>query len=368
MQSVRVSNSSVARLASALFLYLVATGANFTPNTDVSPPPTGDSTLVVTASVTPTSAPIGQPFDFHVTVTNTGTETKRFYVDGCPVLYMIDQIYSPVIACPAVVREVILEPGQDITFGPENDAVLHFDPHQYPIGPGEHSAELTVTGLWLRASVSFHVQAPTTDLAYAAGRVTRADGSVLHDFIAELVSPNANSAAYHVPVTPEGYFFFENVAPGTYLLRVGNDAEVWWYPGVQGPDLAKPITLSAGQYQGGLEMVIPGGIIPGAEQTASTPHRSPTPSSSHSLSKARRPMIRPASCPAIRAVSAGAVLDTRVRTDVLLRSPTRTACSPSTCFRVRIVSWPANLARIDISISIMCTPSPKPRNIRGRAV
>src|SRR6185503_6062522 len=117
MHSVRVSNSSVARLASALFFYLVATGANFTPNTDVSPPPTGDSTLVVSASVTPTSASIGQPFDFHVTVTNTGTETRRFYVNGgCPVLYVIDQIYSPVLACPAFVQEIVLEPGQSITF------------------------------------------------------------------------------------------------------------------------------------------------------------------------------------------------------------------------------------------------------------
>ena len=264
MHSIPASNSYVARLVSALFLLLlfVATAANFTTNNDIDPPlPTG---IVVSGSVTPTSAPLGQPFDFHVTITNTGTETRRFYVDGCPVLYVIDQIYSPVIPCPAFVRDVVLEPGQSIYFGPESDPVLHFDPHQYPIGPGEHSADLTVTGLGARVTVSFNVQAPATDLAYAAGRVTRADGSTPRNFIAELVSTNANGeAAYHTQVSFEGYFFFDGVSPGTYLLRVGNDGEVWWYPGVLGPDLAKPITLSAGQYMGGLDMVVPGGIIPG---------------------------------------------------------------------------------------------------------
>jgi len=266
MHSFRASNSSIARpaLALSLLLFLVATGANFSPNNDVDPPPTGDSSLVVSASVTPTSAPIGQPFDFHVTVTNTGTETKRFWVDGCPVFYVIDQIYSPNVPCPALAREIVLEPGDNITFGPENDPVLHFDPHHFPIGPGEHSADLTVTGLWTRVSVSFHVQAPATDLAYASGRVMRADGSIPSDFGADLVSRNSNGeSAYHTAVTREGYFFFENVTPGTYLLRVGNDADVWWYPGVLGPNQAKPITLAAGQYLGNLDMVIPGGPVPG---------------------------------------------------------------------------------------------------------
>ena len=265
MHSFRASNSSVARPALALFflLFLVATGANFTPNSDVDPPPTGDSTLVVSGSVTPTSAAIGQPFDFSVTVTNTGTETARFYTDGCPVHYVIDEAYSPVQYCPQYVREFVLEPGQSLTFGPDKEPVLHFDPHQFPLGPGEHKAFLYVGSIGA-ASVTFRVNEPTNDLAYAAGRVMRTDGSIPSDYQAWLVSRNSNGeAAYHVPVTPLGYFFFENVVPGTYLLRVGNDADVWWYPGVLGPDRAQPIDLAPGQYVGNLDIVIPGGPVPG---------------------------------------------------------------------------------------------------------
>jgi flagellar hook capping protein FlgD len=267
MTSFRHPQRSLSRIALflaavALLPVLSAAAPGILPR-DVSPPSSSDSSFVVGASVTPASAPIGAPFDFYCTVTNTGSVTARFYVDGCPVRYVVDQTYEPIQACILIAREIVLEPGQSITFGPESEPELHFDPHRFPIGPGEHKVVMRVGGVG-EAAAAFQVEAPATDLAYAAGRVVRADGSLPRGFVAFLVSPGANvGASYQSPVSPEGYFFFDGVSPGTYLLWVGNDMEVWWYPGVQGPDLATPIQLGAGQYVGGLDVTIPGGPNPG---------------------------------------------------------------------------------------------------------
>ena len=264
-----LSLSRVAFIISALVALLLLTGTGtgsppYIPNTDEFPPPGNDSTLTLSAIVSPTSAPIGAPFDFHATITNKGSETARFYVDGCPVYYVVDGLYFPIGGCITIAREIVLGPGQSITFGPVEEPQLHLDTHRFPLGPGEHHAELYIPGAAVGpAVVSFHVEAPNNDLAYLSGRVLRADGSLPLDFKIGLVSRNSNTGEIETQLGPEGYFLFDGVPPGHYYLRATNGQETWWYPGVEDAALAKPIDLGPGQYVGGADILIPGDPFPG---------------------------------------------------------------------------------------------------------
>ncbi len=231
----------------------------------------------------PRVADVGEPMGFHITVTNSGDSTATFVVDGCPVHYTIDGIYTPMWACAEFARQITLAPGESITFDPENDPQLLHDPAQYPLSPGPHVATLFIREVG-RLQVPFEVRALDPNVAALAGRVVgEFDGQML-DGVAMLsygtndsILTPSTAPEYGAPIGPEGWFLFGNVTPGRHYLRVevgsvwdatgANTRRVVWYPGVTDPAQALPIDLAPGVYRDDIVLKLPGNEPPPPPET-----------------------------------------------------------------------------------------------------
>ncbi len=236
------------------------TAVRITVQESKDPPP---SPFSVSARVVPPRVPMGEPFAFHVTVTNEGDREARFIVDGCPVEYVLDGHFTPTLACAEFAREIVLAPGDAITFGPDEAPYLRHLFQIYPLSPGTHEAVLAVRGVG-RTKVSFGVGEPTRG-GVVAGRVHTQDGSPLPlgpDVLARLsttaaFADTADSSAEGPPsrwwstrISDQGYFFFEGIPSGIYHLGAIPGHEHGWtyYPGVTDLDRAQPVPVRAGSY------------------------------------------------------------------------------------------------------------------------
>jgi hypothetical protein len=214
--------------------------------------------LVLSASVTPETAPPGTHLAFRLTVTNPGDETAAFTVGDCPVRYRIDGRYSPRWSCGKAVRTVSLGPGQSTRFDADVFPGLRFDPRKFPLEPGPHRVTLAVEGLG-GAEATFTVEAPSPGTAAVAGRILlvegfpATEGTVTLNRLTDAGGPEPGDGI-RAPVSKQGMFLLSGVEPGEYLLRASTEGGTVWYPGVGDPLDARRLVLEPGMYRGGLEL------------------------------------------------------------------------------------------------------------------
>ena len=228
------------------------------------PLPGGDSRFQVAGEVTPSPAPLGAELSFRVAVTNVSDSTASFVVDGCPVHYALDGVFTPSWPCLEFARLITLKPGESVTFDPQNAPYMTHDPHLYPPGPGGHFAVLEVRSVGAD-TVDFTVGPPAPDIAYLAGRVVRSSGMPVEGGQAYLTpaspedstgAPGGNALA--APVTQQGWFWFDAVPPGVYFLHAEVGNRIVWYGGENDPAQPTPLVLEAGTFRDDVELVLGG--------------------------------------------------------------------------------------------------------------
>ncbi len=239
---------------------------------DAMPPPT-DAVFEVRGAVDPYRGPIGADRNLSCTVTNVGDTTGVFGVDGCPVAWSIDGAYTPNRACPEFFRRVELEPGQSITFGPDDPQMI-FRPREFPLGPGTHFVVMEMRGVG-SDTVEFGVQDPDPDLTYLSGRIFEFEGRPAHtgfvyltgvpsDSLPSALGPPPTAETHQTRISAQGWFLFAGIRPGAYYLHAelpeedpaGNfAARLIWWPGVTDPNQAQPLDLAAGAYRDDIRLI-----------------------------------------------------------------------------------------------------------------
>jgi len=198
----------------------------------------GDSSnvgpFVLEGGVTPDPAEPGEPVEFRLRVSNISNTEATFGVDGCPVHYTIDGVYSPDWACAEFWRLITLQPGDSHLFSAADDERLIHDPAAYPLSPGPHVVTLTVPDIG-STRVPFRVSGSPPHLTVLRGTVyaNRTDSAGAAD-------PAAGAVVRAVPSMN---------APGDSAFRfAGNDPSAG-FVAVTGDDGVFEIPVPAGTYR-----------------------------------------------------------------------------------------------------------------------
>jgi len=253
---------------SVIFLLVLALAVPAAAQTNARP-------FQLDAQVQPARAPLGGPVEFTLTVTNVSTQPASFGVDGCPVHYTIygpasaDKGFTPEWACAEFWRRITVDPGQSVSFGPQDAAGLRLDPRDYPLAPGMHTAVFWVPdiGRDAQAKIQFFVGNPAPDQAYLAGKFTGRDGApvwngqiILHGAGPDSVGPPDSThvptgETYRVLVGQYGYWYVGGIHPNVYRIEgVTPDGSRVFYPGVPDPDQAQPVPVGPGEFRHGLDL------------------------------------------------------------------------------------------------------------------
>ncbi|HEX7878604.1 MAG TPA: BsuPI-related putative proteinase inhibitor [Candidatus Eisenbacteria bacterium] len=215
-----------------------------------TPPP---SPLHLTPEIVPNPVPFGVPIEMFVTVTNLSSTTQTFGHSGCPVHFTVDQHYSPPVACAEYWRQVTLEAGESIRFGPPEFDYLTLGRAEsgFVLTPGVHVVDFEVPGVG-KTAARIQVAGGGGSIS---GSVVGLDGQLLHHAVVQAVTyatpdstPWNGGNFVHQTFTDEhGQYRFDGLPSDLYFVNASyNSSPPVWYPGVPTRDMATPLPVSEG--------------------------------------------------------------------------------------------------------------------------
>jgi hypothetical protein len=225
-----------------------------------TPPP---SPLHLTPEIVPNPVPFGVPVEMFVTVTNLSNTAQTFGHSGCPVLFKVDQSYSPPVACPEYWRQVTLQAGESIRFGPPEFDYLTLGRTEsgFVLTPGVHVVDFEVPGVGHTAA-RIEVAGGGGSIS---GLVIGPDGQLLAGAVVQAMTyatPDStpwNGGNYiHQTYTDNfGRYRFDGLPSDLYFVNASyNGSRPVWYPGVPTRDMATPLPVSEGTSHEDIDFVL----------------------------------------------------------------------------------------------------------------
>ena len=230
-----------------------------------------DTALVVTASVQPNPAPLGEDVAISATVFNPTNESRTFGVSGCPVEWEIPD-YHPGWACPEIWTEITLAPGESRVFSAADHPELLHRPQDYPLVPGEVEFSIRVGSAGgTRALLT--VLPPEVPLGHVYGRILSDQGWGTFNVPVWLAGTDTTAAgvdSFEVTTGDQGWFFLGGIRPGSYMMSTPLDnGSMWFYPGTHEIENAEPVHAEGGRLSGPFVLTLPPNDPPPQDQVLS---------------------------------------------------------------------------------------------------
>lgn len=227
-----------------------------------SPPPIA---LHLTPEIVPNPVPFGVPVEMFVTVTNLSNTPQTFGHSGCPVLFKVDQSYSPPIACPEYWRQITLASGQSIRFGPPEFDYMTLGRTEsgFVLSPGVHVVDFEVPGVGHTAA-RIQVMGGGGSIA---GQVSAPDGQVRGGAVLQAIAfarpdntPSTGGNYIHQTTADYmGRYRFDGLPSDLYYVNASyNGGRVVWYPGVDSREHATPLPVAEGSSYEDINFVLDG--------------------------------------------------------------------------------------------------------------
>ncbi|MDZ4805933.1 MAG: BsuPI-related putative proteinase inhibitor [Candidatus Eisenbacteria bacterium] len=225
-----------------------------------TPPPIA---LHLTPELVPNPVPFGVPVEMFVTVTNLSNTAQTFGHSGCPVLFRVDQHYSPPVACPEYWREITLQSGESIRFGPPEFDYLTLGRTEsgFVLTPGVHIVDFEVPGVGHTAA-RIQVMGGGGSIA---GQVTGPDGQARGGALLQAIAfarsdgtPwNGGNYIHQTYADHLGRYRFDGLPSDLYYVNASyNGGKLVWYPGVDSQDHATPLAVAEGSSYDDIDFVL----------------------------------------------------------------------------------------------------------------